>query len=75
MLTDVAPETLHFKVDDSPRTIVEGSAVKLLITAAGPFSTFCGAGVGGGGVLGAGLGFLQPAAKVRREMAKSVVAM
>jgi hypothetical protein len=74
MLTDVAPETLHFKVDDSPRTIVEGSAVKLLITAAGPFSTFgAGAGAGGGG--GAGCFFLQPAAKVRREMAKSVVAM
>jgi hypothetical protein len=75
MLTDVAPVTLHFKVDDSPRTIVEGSAVKLDMTAAGPFSTFAGAGAGAGGGGGAGCFFLQPTAKVRREMAKSVVAM
>jgi hypothetical protein len=60
----VAFDVDHRKVADCPRSIVDGSAVKLEITgdAAGGGATGVGVGFGATGA-GAGPFFLQPAAK------------
>lgn len=66
----VASLTAHLSVDDWPRVIVEGSAVKLAITGFGfGGAGFAGGGGGGGGGGGTAAFFLQPAAKRNNEPA------
>ena len=57
----VAPVMDQRKVEDCPASMVEGSAVKLLITGAAWRSGTVAVGVGGGGGGGGGT-FLQPTA-------------
>jgi hypothetical protein len=64
MVMSVAPLMDQRKVEDCPGSIVDGSAVKLLITgaAAGGGAVAVGVGAGGGG--GGGTFFLQPTANI-----------
>ena len=73
MVMSVAPVTDQLKVDDWPRSIVEGSAVKLLIVG---FEILEGGGAdvvfdGGGGGGGGGVFFLQPGANAINVSANS----
>jgi hypothetical protein len=64
----------QLKVDDWPRSIADGSAVKLLTEAlatVGGAGSLCGAGGGGGG----GTFFLQPGATTANVKTSSVAAI
>ena len=71
METSSAPSTTQRRVEDWPRSIVEGSATRVAIVGAG--TTLSSTGGGGGG--GAGMRFLHPPAASNRARANKLNAM
>jgi hypothetical protein len=64
MVMSVAPVMDQRNVEDCPGSMVDGSAVKLLITGAPAGGGAVAVGVGAGGGGGGGTFFLQPAANI-----------
>jgi hypothetical protein len=74
IVISVALLMFQLNVDDWPRSIDDGSAVKLLITGASMRATGAGAvGAGGGGGGGGGTFFLHPEVNANSTSANNMV--